>query len=125
VNAALAALALALAWPTVAGAPQAQAAGRTVPDVIVGFTFVRGAASLNTPGQPFTIRTGDTVTWTNLDAASHDVTFDVLPKSFYLREPGASAELTFDRPGYFTYSCVEHPEFPGMRGLVIVSDSAP
>jgi plastocyanin len=95
-----------------------------VPDVIVGFTFVHGAASLNAPGQPLRIRTGDTVRWTNLDAASHDVTFDALPFSAYLRRAGESAELTFDRSGHFTYSCVQHPEFPGMRGLVYVSDSA-
>ena len=99
-------------------------APRVVPDAIVGFTFVGGAASLNTPGQPLRIRTGDTVRWTNLDAASHDVTFDSLPFSAYLRQAGESAELTFDRSGHFTYSCVQHPEFPGMRGLVYVSDSA-
>jgi len=125
VRAALLAFMLAFGSPTSAGAPPGPAEGRTVPDVIVGFTFLRGAVTLNTPGQPFQIRTGDTVTWTNLDAASHDVTFDVLPVSFYLRQPGESAQLTFHHSGYFTYRCVQHPEFPGMRGLVIVSDSAP
>jgi plastocyanin len=118
-------LALAVAFGPPGALAQPAATGRVVPDAIVGFTFVQGAATLNTPGQPFRIRTGDTVRWTNLDAASHDVTFDALPHSFYLRQTGESAELTFDRPGHFTYSCVQHPEFPGMRGLVYVSDSAP
>jgi len=99
--------------------------GRTVPDAIIAFTYVRGAATLETPGQPLRIRTGDTVVWTNLDAVSHDVTFDSLPWSAYLRQPGESAKYTFERSGYFTFHCNQHPEFPGMHGLVYVSDTAP
>ncbi|HLF40033.1 MAG TPA: plastocyanin/azurin family copper-binding protein [Acidimicrobiia bacterium] len=100
-------------------------AGRRVDDVIVGLTFVAGSASLNAPGQPLRIRTGDTVVWTNLDVMSHDIAFHALPFSAYLRQPGDSAELTFGQPGHFTYQCNQHPEFPGMHGLVYVSDAAP
>jgi len=106
-------------------APPGSGQGRTVPDAIIAFTYVRGAATLETPGQPLRIRTGDTVVWTNLDAVSHDVTFDSLPFRAYLRQPGERARYTFGRSGYFTYHCDQHPEFPGMHGLVYVSDTAP
>lgn len=117
--------ALGLTLAVAAGGAGAAEPGRRVQDVILGFTFLGGAASLNAPGQPLKVRTGDTVVWTNLDPMSHDVSFDALPFSTYLRSPGESAELTFTQPGYFTYHCNQHPEFPGMRGLVFVSDAAP
>ena len=116
-------LLLALLVPLVAS-PVEAAEGRRVPDAIIGFTYVNGTASLNTPGQPFKIRTGDTVVWTNLDAMSHDVTFDAIDFSGYLKSPGDTAEHTFTQAGHFTYHCNQHPEFPGMYGLVYVSDSA-
>ena len=122
VTAALLALLLAV---SPAGAVAADAPGRRVNDVIVGLTFVAGSASLNTPGQPLRIRTGDTLVWTNLDAMSHDITFEAVAFSAYLRQPGDAAELTFTQAGHYTYRCNQHPEFPGMHGLVYVSDSAP
>lgn len=66
-----------------------------------------------------------TVFWTNLDAVSHDVAFDSIEFSAYLKSPGDTAQLSFPTPGHFTYRCNQHPEFPGMQGLVFVSDSAP
>ena len=30
--------------------------------------------------------------------------------------------MTFTQAGYYTYRCAEHPEFPGMKGLVFVTD---
>jgi len=118
-------LALALALGPAAAPPAAGEGGRHVQDAIVGLTFVAGSASLNTPGQPFRVRTGDTVVWTNLDPMSHDVAFDSIEFSAYLKSPGDSAQLTFPTPGHFTYRCNQHPEFPGMQGLVFVSDAAP
>jgi hypothetical protein len=102
-----------------------EAESRHVHDAIAGFTFLAGSTSLNTPGQPFHVRTGDTVFWTNLDAVSHDVAFDSIEFSAYLKSPGDTAQLTFTSPGHFTYRCNQHPEFPGMQGLVFVSDTAP
>jgi plastocyanin len=96
----------------------------TVSDVIVGFTFVLGSASLNVPDQPLRIRAGDTVEWTNLDPISHSVAFDAMPDSLYLKKPGDKGSVRFTQAGYFTYRCNEHPEFPGMKGLVFVSDDA-
>jgi hypothetical protein len=118
-------LALALALGPVAAPPAAEEGGRHVHDAIAGFTFLQGSASLNAPGQPFHVRTGDTVFWTNLDPVSHDVAFDSVEFSAYLKSPGDTAQFTFTTPGHFTYRCNQHPEFPGMQGLVFVSDEAP
>ena len=59
---------------------------------------------------------GDTVTWTNHDDFTHNVTFDgdeplPLPR-------GASATRTFDAAGTFPYLCSLHPR--DMQGTVIV-----
>ena len=96
--------------------------GTTISDVVVGFTFVLGSASLNVPGQILRIHTGDTVQWTNLDPVSHSVAFDVMPATLYLKNPGDKASLTFTQAGYYTYRCNEHPQAPGMKGLVFVTD---
>jgi plastocyanin len=104
--------------------PSASAAPTTVSDVIVGFTFVLGSASLNAPDQMLRIHTGDTVEWTNLDPVSHSVAFDAMPTSLYLKKPGDKASLTFTQPGYYTYRCNEHPQPPGMKGLVFVTDES-
>jgi plastocyanin len=111
------------AAPTLAGpVPPAGAAPTTYQDVVVGFTFVLGSASLNAPGQGLRIHTGDTVEWTNLDPVSHSVAFDALPTTLYLKKPGDRASVTFTQAGYYTYRCNEHPQAPGMKGLVFVTD---
>ncbi|HVW34154.1 MAG TPA: plastocyanin/azurin family copper-binding protein [Acidimicrobiia bacterium] len=120
-------LALAIGpLPLAAGAapaePGAGAGPVTVSDAVVGFTFVLGAASLNAPGQMLRIHTGDTVQWTNFDPVSHSVAFDALPTTLYLKSPGDTAKVTFTRAGYYTYRCNEHPQAPGMKGLVFVVD---
>jgi plastocyanin len=112
------ALGVALFWAT----PSASAAPATTSDVIVGFTFVLGSASLNAPGQTLRIHTGDTMEWTNLDPVSHSVAFDAMPQALYLKKPGDKGSVTFTQAGYYTYRCAEHPEFPGMFGLVFVTD---
>ena len=114
------ALGVALFW----AAPSASAAPEpaTVSDVIVGFTFVLGSATLNAPGQTLRIHPGDTMEWTNLDPVSHSVAFDAMPKALYLKKPGDKGSVTFTEAGYYTYRCAEHPEAPGMYGLVFVID---
>jgi plastocyanin len=115
---------LLAAAPIPAGpVPAAGAAPTTYQDVVVGFTFVLGSASLNAPGQGLRIHTGDTVEWTNLDPVSHSVAFDALPTTLYLKKPGDRASVTFAQAGYYTYRCNEHPNPPGMKGLVFVTDS--
>jgi plastocyanin len=114
-------LGLGLGLLPMPGATPARASA-TVSDAIVGFTFVLGSASLNAPDQMLRIHTGDTMEWTNLDPISHSVAFDAMPKSLYLKKPGDKASVTFTEAGYYTYRCAEHPEFPGMKGLVFVTD---
>ena len=105
--------------PTPSPAPAARA---TVSDVVVGFTFVVGSATLNAPGQAVRIHTGDTMEWTNLDPVSHSISFDAMPTVLYLKKPGDKASMTFTRAGYYLYRCPEHPNAPGMTGLVFVTD---
>lgn len=106
------------------GAPAASAgpSAATVSDAIVGFTFVVGSTTMNAPDQMLRIHTGDTVEWTNLDPVSHSVAFEALPTTLYLKKPGDKGSVTFTQAGYYVYRCNEHPEFPGMKGLVFVTD---
>ena len=112
--------------PGASAAPAARpaAAPTTVSDVVVGFTFVVGYATLNTPGQALRLHPGDTVEWTNLDPVAHSVTFEAMPTVLYLKKPGDKASMTFTEPGYYIYRCVEHPQAPGMTGLVFVTENA-
>ncbi len=118
---AAAALGLAVAGMIVP-APARAASPTTYQDLVVGFTFVVGSATLNAPGQMLRIHTGDTVEWTNLDPVSHSVAFDVMPTTLYLKKPGDKARIAFTQAGYYTYRCNEHPQAPGMKGLVFVTD---
>jgi plastocyanin len=119
------------AGPGASAAPAASSsgtrpeAGATVSDVVVGFTFVLGNATLNAPDQALRIRPGDTVEWTNLDPVAHSIAFDAIPDVLYLKKPGDKASMTFTRSGFYRYRCPEHPEPPGMQGLVFVTDDAP
>lgn len=81
--------------------------GRVVDVTIEGFAF-------NPP--EVTVNAGDTVRWTNKDSATHTATgqgFDTGPLA-----QGESGEVTFDKPGTYTYKCTPHQN---MRGKIIVS----
>ena len=107
--------------PGASAAPALAAPGPvTVSDVVVGFTFVVGYATLNAPDQAVRLHAGDTVEWTNLDPVAHSVSFEAMPTVLYLKKPGDKASMTFTQPGYYLYRCVEHPQAPGMTGLVFV-----
>jgi amicyanin len=62
-----------------------------------------------------TIPSGETVTWTNMDAATHDVKFS----GFESPDLKINQQFTktFDKPGTYDYICELHP---GMKGTVIV-----
>jgi plastocyanin len=81
------------------GGQQASAQG-TQAVTIAGFAFSPAA---------LTIEAGTTVTWTNQDSATHTATAD--DGSFDTGDiaQGASASVTFDTPGTFTYHCSIHP----------------
>lgn len=59
-----------------------------------------------------TVATGGTVTWSNLDLASHNVTFEEGESSQDLLE-GDTFERTFDEAGEFSYLCTIHPFMKG------------
>lgn len=77
-----------------------------------------------------TVKTGDSVTWTNQDSAVHNVQLTTIhlikptqtvnlpdpPETIDL-EKGKSATMTFSQPGTYAYICTYHP---GMKGTVIV-----
>lgn len=68
-----------------------------------------------------TVKTGTTVTWTNLDGATHQIASDSgTPVSFSSSAlpTGATYQFTFTSPGTYTYHCMIHPS---MKATVIVS----
>lgn len=76
----------------------------TVAVTIEGFAFAPSVVS---------IEPGDSITWTNLDAAPHTATaqqgaFD----SGTLRQ-GESFTFTFENPGVYEYFCAPHPNMTG------------
>jgi plastocyanin len=62
-----------------------------------------------------TISSGDTVKWTNLDSAGHDVAGTDFSSS--MLQKGDSYEHKFTKPGTYDYICSVHPS---MKGTVIV-----
>jgi plastocyanin len=95
--------------PTTVSVSRASAsATRTVS--IVDFAFDPG---------PLTVKTGDTVTWTNLGTAEegHDVVGDGLESPTL--HTGESYSHTFNTAGTFSYICSIHPD---MKGSVEVLD---
>ena len=90
-------LALALTAPAIA-------ATRDV--TIAGFAY---------SPNPITIRVGDTVRWTNQDAAPHTATGSGFNTG--TMSTGASRSVTFHSAGTFAYHCTIHPT---MTGTVVV-----
>ena len=83
-----------------------------------------GAGEVSMEGIAFepadiTVKTGDTVTWTNNEAVGHDVTKEGGPgPDFSSGEPGAmqegdTFEQTFDMPGVIEYVCTVHSNMTG------------
>jgi plastocyanin len=73
---------------------------------------------------PITVKAGTEVTWTNADAANHDVTSGTRAKPTKqfggkLDKSGGSYSTTFDEPGTYDYFCSLHSG-NGMTAKVIV-----
>ena len=66
-----------------------------------------------------TVDTGSTVTWTNHDEFTHNVTFD--GEAALVMKPGESVTRVFADAGTFAYMCSLHPT--EMRGSVVVGRS--
>ena len=65
-----------------------------------------------------TVAAGDTVTWRNTDANTHQVVFDRTPCNLTI-QPGASASCTFRAGGKFNYQ--DPSQQPRLRGTVTVT----
>jgi len=68
------------------------------------------------------VKKGTTVTWTNQDAAEHDVTPDVETADFKASElfgKGETHSVTFNTVGTYSYKCSPHPY---MKGTIEVTE---
>lgn len=83
--------------------------GRTHQVVIRGFAFIP---------QELTINPGETVQWTNEDAAPHTSTADQGLWNSGTLNQGQSYSFTFTAPGRYSYFCGFHPN---MQGAVVVA----
>ncbi len=93
--------------PETTTAPPAVASETAI--AIQDFTFVDGSLE---------IAAGTTVTWTNNDSAPHTATADDGSFDTGTIDSGASASVTFDTPGTFTYICAFHPN---MTATIVVT----
>jgi plastocyanin len=76
------------------------------------------------PGD-ITVPAGATVTWVNKDTVLHSATADDGSFDTGLLDPGASASVTFDKPGTYVYYCEMHgvPGGQGMTATIVVRDN--
>lgn len=98
-----------------AAAPDARSAGKTTAMSIKGYAFAMPTLNL---------AVGDSVTWTNLDAAAHDATTTKAPIAFKspLLKTNESWTYTFTMPGTYEYFCSVHPEM--VASIVAAAASA-
>ncbi len=68
-----------------------------------------------------TVTAGDTVTWTNADPVAHTATATDSSWDTGDIAEGASASITFNTPGTYSYLCTPHPT---MTGTVVVEAAA-
>jgi nitrite reductase (NO-forming) len=69
-----------------------------------------------------TVPKGAAVTWMNKDMVGHELVFDTVDVGSGPFNPGAKWSHTFNSSGRFPYHCKPHP---WMKGVLVVSDSAP
>jgi plastocyanin len=85
----------------------------------VATTEVQLPKSYRFQPEAITIPVGATVTWTNDDNFTHNVTFE--GSEPMAMSPGATTSRTFDTAGTFPYLCTLHPQ--DMQGTVEVTGS--
>jgi plastocyanin len=94
------------ATTTTAASPGTTAAGGVggAQVVIKGFAF---------DPADVTIKAGESVTWTNQDSVTHDVTAEKGEFQSGNMENGAAFTFTFDKAGVYPYYCALHPTMTG------------
>ncbi len=65
-----------------------------------------------------TLKAGDSITWTNQDAAPHTATADDGSFDTGSLANGQSKSITFSKSGTFTYHCSVHPS---MKATIVVA----
>jgi plastocyanin len=85
----------------------------------VATTEVQLPKSYRFQPEAITVPVGATVTWTNDDNFTHNVTFQ--GSEPMAMSPGATTTRTFDTAGTFPYQCTLHPQ--DMQGTVEVTGS--
>jgi plastocyanin len=85
----------------------------------VATTEVQLPKSYRFEPEAITVPVGATVTWTNDDNFTHNVTFE--GSEPMAMSPGASTTRTFETAGTFPYQCTLHPQ--DMQGAVEVTAS--
>jgi plastocyanin len=83
-----------------------------IPMAIDNFTF---------SPQQITVKSGDTVIWTNRDDIPHTVTSTTKSFGSKVLDTNESFSFTFATPGSFSYFCALHPH---MTGSVVVEANA-
>jgi plastocyanin len=81
-----------------------EAMATTVPVSITDYTFAPAT---------ITVHPGDTVTWSNGDSVPHTATARNGGFDTGTIDPGASASVTFQKPGHYAYRCAIHPDMVG------------
>ena len=66
------------------------------------------------------VTAGSTVTWTNHDNFTHSVQVSGqgVDTSVHMMSPGQTAQVTFSKPGTYSYVCTLHTQ--NMKGTVVV-----
>ena len=98
------------------GSPETTAAPSTTAGAAAGGAQVMLRGSAFDP-ETVTIRTGESVTWTNEDSANHTVVGDSGGFESDDLAKGDTFSFAFATPGTFAYHCSIHPS---MKGTVIV-----
>jgi plastocyanin len=85
--------------------------------------MVEGSPSdINSWGFATTVQVGQTVTWTNMGSQGHTATAGDGAWDTGTIAPGASASITFDTPGLYSFLCTPHP---WMKGTLLVTSDLP
>jgi len=112
--------ALLSAGCTSASNPPATPAVTQAPAVTTGTNAVTIQNFAFSPAT-LTVPAGTTVTWTNLDGATHQIGSDAgAPVAFSSGSlpTGATYQFTFTAPGTYAYHCIIHPS---MKATVVVT----
>jgi amicyanin len=95
--------------------PQQQRADTAAAREVMIMNFAYSPATL-------TVNPGDTVTWTNMDTAPHNVVVSSGPEKFTspTLQKGQTFSFTFTKPGTYSYYCSLHPD---MKATITVTGS--